>query len=459
LEANLKAILNQPSGLGDQPLRIVSVKEEVCMPTAVLSTVSGVARAQQHVVSAAAIWLCVIALPTPARASDAVMAWNDTAQQLIVVPALSPVQQTRAMAIVQVAMHDAVNAITRQYHRYRATDPPPAGASPEAAAIGAAYAALKGLFGDSDFLAMTYAASIDAHDVSPADPGLAFGQSVADAIVALRQQDGAASAQYAYTAPGAGTPGVWTPISSAPSAQALLPGWGDVTPWVLRSGSQFRPDAPPALDSERYANDFNEVFAIGAVSSTTRTGEQTQIALFWRASPTALWNPILRTAIESRRMDLSARARAFALFYLASADASVACWEAKYFYNYWRPQPAIVAGDLDGNPATPGEPTWVPRIPTAPHPEYPSGHTANSGAMAFVLRSLFGDAPGYVIEATSSQNVGFVREWTTFSEGVREVIDARVYSGIHFRTADEAGARLGRQVAQFVLTHSLRPVK
>lgn len=428
------------------------------MPTAVLTKMRGLARAQQHVLTAVA-WLCVIALPTPAWASNPVSEWNDHAREHIVVPALSPVQQTRAMAIVQVAIHDAVNAITRQYQRYRATEPPPAGASPEAAAIGAGYAALKGLFGDSDALALKYAASIETHLVSAADPGLAFGQAVADALVALRQQDGAASAQYAYAAPGAGTPGVWTPMSSAPTAQALLPGWGAVTPWVLRSGSQFRPDAPPALDSERYARDYNEVFAIGAFSSTTRTNEQTQIALFWRASPTALWNPILRTAIDSRSLDLSARARAFALFYLASADASVACWEAKYFYNYWRPQPAIVAGDLDGNPATTGDTSWVPRLPTPPHPEYPSAHACNSGAMAFVLRSLFGDAPGYVIEATSSQNVGFVREWTTFSEGVREVIDARVYSGFHFRTADEAGARLGRQVAQFVLTHSLHPVK
>jgi hypothetical protein len=148
-----------------------------------------------------------------------------------------------------------------------------------------------------------------------------------------------------------------------------------------------------------------------------------------------------------------------ALFYLAAADASIACWEAKYVYNFWRPQTAIARGAEDGNDATVGDPAWRPFVGTPPHPDYISGHTANSGAMAFVLRSIFGDAPGYVIEARSPQTPTFVRQWQTFSEGVDEVIDARVYSGIHFRTADEVGARLGRQVAKFVMTHALRPAK
>lgn len=407
----------------------------------------------------AALGLCIVAAPAPARASDPVMEWNDIARQLTVVPTLAPVQQTRAMAIVHVAVHDAVNAITGQYDRYSSIESAPAGASPEAAAIGAAYRALTGIFGESDFLSSAYATSLDTHGISPADPGIGFGQSVAEAILALRQHDGAALAAFPYLPAGAGMPGVWAPISSAPSAQALLPGWGNVAPWVLRSGPQFRPDPPPALDSEAYARDYNEVSQFGALVSTARTDEQGQIALFWRASPTALWNPILRQAIEARSLDLSTTARVAALFYLAAADASVACWEAKYVYNYWRPQLAIVRGQEDGNVATAGDPAWRPFIPTAPHPEYPSAHATNSGAMAGVLATIFGDAPGFVIEATSSQNVGFVRYWTTFSEGVDEVVDARVYSGIHFRTADKVGARLGRQVAKFVMTHALRPVK
>jgi hypothetical protein len=401
----------------------------------------------------------VLAVPALARGNDAVMEWNEVAQRLIVVPALSPVQQTRAMAIVHVAVHDAVSGITRRYQRYAATASAPAGASPEAAAIGAAHRALAGLFGDTDFLETTYAASLAAHQIFPGDAGLVFGESVADEMLAWRQHDGASVAAYVFVPASAGMIGVWTPLSSAASAQSLLPGWGNVTPWVLRSGSQFRPDPPPALDGQRYARDYNEIIGVGAVASATRTSDQSNIALFWRASPTALWNPILRQAVNFHRLDLSDTARVMALFYMAAADASVACWEAKYFYNYWRPQPAIARGDEDGNEATAADPSWRPFIPTPPHPDYPSGHTVNSGAMAFVLTSFFGDEPGFVIEATSPQNAGFVRHWRTFSDGVQEVIDARVYSGIHFRTADEVGARLGRQVAHFVMTHALRPAK
>lgn len=428
------------------------------MSTAVHSTTIFLARGRRALM-VAVTGLSVLAAPTVARAGNPVLDWNDIARQLVVVPALTPVQQTRAMAIVHVAVHDAVNAITGDYQLYSAPRRGAAGLSAEAAAIGAAYRSLTGLFGASAFLSTAYATSIAAHGLSPADPGLAFGQSVAERILALRQDDGAALAAYPYLPPNAGALGVWAPISEAASAQALLPGWGNVTPWVLRSQSQFQLDPPDALDSDRYATDYNEVLQYGAAVSSVRTDEQTQIALFWRASPTALWNPILRKAIESRGLGLAETARAAALFYLAAADSSMACWRAKYVYNYWRPQPAIVNGDADGNDATVGDPAWRPFLPTPPHPEYPSAHAANSAAMAGVLRALFGDAPGFVIEVTSPQNVGFVRHWLTFSEGVEEVVDARVYSGIHFRTSDVAGARLGRQVAKFVVLHALRPMK
>ena len=393
------------------------------------------------------------------------MQWNDVARQLIVVPALSPVQQTRAMAIVHVAIHDAVSGITGKYEPYapakaavqksrHASD-----ASPEAAAIAAAWHALRGLFGPSEFLDSRYAASLVEHGIAATDPGIAAGEAAAARILALRQNDGAATAAYPYLPPDAGEIGIWTPISSAPAAQALLPGWGHVTPFVMRSGSQFRPGPPPRLRSRRYTRDYEEIARLGVAGNSGRTDEETQIALFWRASPTALWNPILRQAVESRSLTLSETARISALFYLAAADASIAVWEAKYVYNYWRPQPAIRQGDLDDNPATGGDPAWLPLVPTPPHPEYPSGHTGNSGAMAAVLAVVFGDSPGFVIEATSPQNAGFVRHWQTFSEGVAEVIDARMFSGIHFRNSDEVGARLGRRVARYVMTHALRPAK
>jgi hypothetical protein len=414
---------------------------------------TAVASGRYRLVSAGLV-VALVAMAVPVRASDAVMEWNDIARTLTVVPALAPVQQTRVMAIVQVAVHDAVNAITGEYETYQSIGEAPAGASPDAAAIAAAYWTLKALFGSDGNLDGQYAASLATHSISALDPGIEFGRSVAVGILALRAQDGSDQAAFPYIPAGAGLPGVWVPLGSQ---QALLPGWGNVTPFVLRSGSQFRPEAPPALGSERYASDYNEVLEVGELTSSVRTQEQTQIALFWRASPTAIWNNVLRQVIADRELDLSATARAFALFYLAAADASVACWEAKYAYNFWRPFPAIVSGGLDGNDATIADSSWAPLLPTPPHPEYPSAHATNSAAMATVLQLIFGEAPGILIEATSAQNPGFIRYWQAFSEGVQEVIDARVYSGIHFRTADEVGARLGRQVAHFVAVHALRP--
>jgi hypothetical protein len=401
-----------------------------------------------------------LAASTPVTASsvpdtDAITEWNRQAVALTVLPAsaLSPIQQARVMAIVQVAVHDAVNGITKEYATYLSPHPVPEDASPVAAAIAAADHALRNLFNSPAATMMIdtlYGQTLAAHGLSADDPGIDFGRSAAAAILALRANDHSGQAQFDYDAPGAGNPGVWVRLNNAP---ALLPGWGNVTPWVLRSGSQFRPDAPPALDSEQYARDYNEIKQMGVANGSGRTNEQSQIATFWRASPTSIWNPALSQVLATRDLDLSATARSFALIYLAAADASVACWDAKYFYNFWRPQPAIWSGDIDGNDLTAGVGNWVPFVATPPHPEYPSGHSTNSSAMATILQLLFEDDPGVPIVVTLS---GITRHWNSFSEGVDEVIDARVYSGIHFRTSDEVGARLGRQVARFVWTHALK---
>jgi len=407
---------------------------------------------RSHVIPALCCAFLVVSLE--ARASDAVTEWNQIAATLTLtaVPAQAPVQQTRTMAIVSVSVHDAVNAITGAFDTYSSPGSVPAGASSDGAAIAAAYNALLGLFPTQAMqLKSLYDASLVAHSIAASDPGLDFGKTVAQSILALRAHDHAAEAQFDYTVPGAGAPGVWERLGGAP---ALLPGWGKVTPWVLRSGDQFRPDGPPALTSETYTNNLNEVHDIGSVNSVLRTNEQTQIALFWRASPTAIWNVALTQALGAANLDLSATARSIALLYLAAADVSTACWDAKYTYNSWRPLPAILHADVDGNPATTVEPTWLPLLPTPPHPEYPSGHGCNSSAMATVLETIFGNDPGVLLTVTMT---GITRQWQTFDQGVQEVIDARVYSGIHFRNSDEVGVRLGRQVAQFVLTHALRP--
>jgi membrane-associated phospholipid phosphatase len=385
--------------------------------------------------------------------NDPVTDWNliSANATLTASPALAPVAQARVMAIMQVSVHDAVNAITGEYETYRDRGDAPSGASPEAAAIAAAYHAIKGLFGASSALDALYADSLSDYSIDAADPGLGFGRDVALAVLASRMNDGWSVAQFNYTAPGAGQPGIWERLTSTP---ALLPGWGAVTPFVLRSSDQFFPEPPPALASEQYAKDYNEILAIGRLNSQTRTQLQTDIALFWRASPVAIWNPMIHQALGANPRNLSETARIFALVWLASADAGIACWEAKYHYNYWRPQPAIVRGAEDGNNDTVADGTWLPLLTTPPHPEYPSGHSSNSGAIAGILALLFGDDPGVQLIVTQT---GITRMWDRFSEASDEVVDARVYSGIHFRTADDVGAILGKQVARFVFTHALTP--
>jgi hypothetical protein len=387
-------------------------------------------------------------------ANDVIAEWHQEAVRLTTLPAssLSPVQQTRAMAIVQVAVHDAVNGYTAQYETYLRRVYTSQQLSPEAAAVAASYRALRTLFpSHAASLDNLFLNSLATHGLSLDDPGVEYGMAAAARVLAARANDGAAQAQFSYMAAGAGMPGVWVPLTAQP---ALLAGWGAVTPWVLQSGSQFRPDPPPALNSEEYARDYNETKEIGSINSLTRTAQQTQIATFWLGSPVAIWSQPLSQLNAARNLSLSQRARVFALVYLAAADSSIACWEGKYFYNYWRPEPAIRRGAEDGNAATAADPTWTPLFATPRHPEYPSGHTTNSTAMATIMQQAFGDEPGISITSTIT---GITRQWNTFGEGLDEVIDARIYSGIHFRTADEAGSRLGRQVAQFVSTHALRP--
>jgi hypothetical protein len=243
------------------------------------------------------------------QAQDVVAEWNAEAARLSLLPSsnLAPVQQTRTMAVVQVSVHDAVNGMTCKYQTYLPAGAAPSGASAEAAAIAAAHHALRNLFpAHAPTLDPMFLASLATHDLTLVDPGIAYGQAAAAAVLLDRAADGSGSAQFPYSAPGAGLPGVWTPLTALP---ALLAGWGDVAPWALRSGDQFRPEAPPALDSEQYAKDYNEIKEIGSLTSTTRTPEQTMIATFWLASPTAIWNQPLRQLVAASGFDLDVSGR------------------------------------------------------------------------------------------------------------------------------------------------------
>jgi hypothetical protein len=364
--------------------------------------------------------------------------------------------QTRSLAIVAVSINDAVNAVTREFPRYASTLAPPVGASPVAAAIGAGYRSLTRLYPtQAGPLALALLQSTTKYQISASDPGLEFGESVADDILVMRSTDGFAQAQFPYTAPNAGAPGVWQPTPPG-FLPAALPGLGAVRPWVLNSGAQFRPDEGPDLTSARYAEDFNEIKAVGALTSTTRTAEQTNIAEFWLTTPNAIWGSVLGQVAIGLELDESETARDFALMSMAGSDAAIACWDTKYTFNFWRPIDAIRRAAEDDNPATDPDPGWLPLATTPNFPEFTSGHTTVSSAMATVLRLLFDDDPGVPLTVTSATNPGFVRHWDSFSQGVNEVTDARVYAGIHFRHSDEVGVKMGEQVGRFVFHHTLR---
>jgi len=400
-----------------------------------------------------------ISVPAPGFAESIVVDWNAIAVSTALATGQGPVPQTRSMAIVAVAVNDAVNAISRRYPTYDVMASPPAAASVDAAAAGAAYRALTILYpSQSGALDAALAVSLLKYGIGVADPAFGFGESVAEQVVGLRSNDGAALAQFAYTAPGAGSPGVWVPTAPANLA-ALLPGWGQVLPWVLRAGWQFRPDEGPSLTSDQYTRDFNEVKEMGSLTSATRTSEQTNIARFWLTSAAVIWNGALRVVAVERGLDTSEAAHAFALANLTGADAAIACWDAKFAFNFWRPITAIRNADVDDNPSTSPDPAWVSLAPTPPFPEFTSGHTVISAAMATMLGLMFGDDPGVTFTVSSPTNPGFTRTWSRFSAGIDEVIDARVWTGIHFRGSDVEGAKMGKHVARFVFEHALRRVR
>jgi len=409
------------------------------------------ARAQ---VSTPSTLVLTVASPVELPDEDPVLQWNVNMLQALSTATPSGVLQSRVAAIVETAVYDAVASFSEDAEPYAGIHiPPPPGASIDAAAIAAAHFALVNLIpAQSASLDTLYASSLSARGLTTANPGVDVGEQVASSILAARAADGSASAQFPYSAPGAGNPGVWVPTPPA-FAPASLPGWGNVTPWVMRRGSQFRVPPPPAVDSDVYAQDVEEVRNFGALNSIVRTSYQTEIAKWWPPSAVILWNPIARQVAVARGLSISENARLFALLNVAAADAAIACYESKYAYSVWRPISAIRNAD---GVRIPADPNWQPFLATPAFPEYPSAHNEISGAIAQILIAFFGDTPGVAMVAHSPANPAFDHFWTQFSEGIDEVINARVWEGIHFRNSDEQGMRAGRCVGRFVVRHALR---
>jgi hypothetical protein len=411
-----------------------------------------------------------VALAAPAP-TDEIANWNQMLFRMGLIGGTSPLVITRVAAIVQSAVFDAVNGIEPRYAPVHVPPAAPAGASQEAAAVQAAYVTLLALYptqkSQLDARLAVSLTSIGTRESSAAiASGIAWGQTVANAILTWRSTDGFTPAPPPFLG-GTGV-GEWRPTPPA-FAPGAAPQFAYMTPWVISAPGQFRPAGPPALTSARYTVDFNETKNMGSMTSATRTPDQTTFAWLWASSTASyLWNHVALSLMERERVSSDdeghgrhhsstlENARLLALLNLAIADAAIGCWDAKYTYVFWRPVTAIPLADTDGNPATIADPTWMPLFATPAHPEYPSGHSCVSGAAAGVLAQHFGDRTRFRV--TSDVMPGVVRSFDSFSKALEEVQNARIFAGIHFRSATHDGQILGESVAGYVLENALQPL-
>jgi hypothetical protein len=395
-----------------------------------------------------AIGGALLLLSAVSLSADVVTDWSTTAQTAMVATAMKFPLQTRTLAIMHAAMFDAVNSVEHRYEPYAVNLSAPA-ANEEAAAASAAHSVLTALLpSQQPALNAAYAASLAAIPNGQAKTdGIILGQLVAAAMLSLRANDG--SNITAVYVPGGG-PGAWIP--TAPTfGPAVWFGWGE-TPFAINSGTQFRPDGPPALTGDQYTADFIEVKTLGQNTSTVRTLDQTNAALFWVEFPNYTWNAMARQAVAAKNIGLLDSARLFALLNMASADSIMSGFKAKYIYAFWRPVTAIQNADTDGNDATVADPSWQPLNAPPEHPDYPSNHSVYSGAAAEVLGLLLGDDFDFTIASSSSP---FPRSFTSFTGAAQECGLSRIWLGFHFHSAVRDGLNLGKQIGHFAVNHNL----
>jgi hypothetical protein len=398
--------------------------------------------------------LGALALLAPASAAaDAVVDWNAQATTSIAGVARQPPHVAwLSFAMVHGAVYDAVNGIARTHDPYLVLPSASGTESMDAAAATAAFRVLVALFPEqAPMLQARYDQSLAAVPDGPAEAGgVAVGETAAAAMLSARTNDGRGSP---FPIAIGTEPGSWRPT---PPVFLLDPGaWvANVKPF-LAGTARLKTAGPVDLTSSEYAQDFQEVKELGSSSSTTRTADQTDTALFWN-DPT-IFPRMLGSLAVARGLDSAATARMLASANLVGADAVIACWREKYRWSYWRPVTAIQEAGSDGNPATEADPAWTPFLVTPPFPEYPAGHACASSAVTHALRHFFGtDRVAFSGFSLASNTT---RSFERFSQARHEVIDARVWSGIHFRTADVDGARLGRHVARVLRTHYLQPLR
>ena len=384
--------------------------------------------------------------------ADVVTDWNERAVSAGYAARITPSESARIIAMVHLAMFEALNSIEPRYAPYRGRLATESSASREAAGASAAHYLLARLYPDhAKEMDKTLAASLAAVSDGPAKTeGMRLGEQAARAMLDERRGDNAdaANAYRPFTVAG----------KYVPTNFPATPHWGAVRPFALKSASQFIPVAPYALTTPQWAKDYAEVKKMGAKTGSARSAEQTEIARFWELTGAATYNPVARQLSAANSLDLLDNARLFALFSMAAADAGVAIWNAKYKYNFWRPVTAIRNGDLDGNNATERDPLWEPFITTPMHPEYPCAHCTFQATAASALETFFGSNAA-TFNLTSTTAPGVTRKFNNLSDYVAEVVNARVYDGVHYRTSGEAGAAMGRKIGQYTVANYLKPIR
>ncbi len=367
--------------------------------------------------------------------ADVITQWNAKAIDIVLEAKLGNPATLRAMALTQTAVRDAVE----NAH----------GASVEAAVAAANRAVLAKLLPAQQApIEAAYKAALAAVEDGPAKAaGLSVGEQAAASVLAKRADDVVAGTESYRPSAIAG--------AYVPTATPLALLWSTRKPWLLASADQLRPGAPPALASENWARDLNEVKDLGAKNSARRTAEQSEIARFWDYSLPPIYYGVVRSVAEMPGRDVARNARLYAAVTQAMDDALVSVFDAKYHYNFWRPVTAIRNADLDGNDATHREASWASLIDAPMHPEYPSGHSILAGSVGAVLKADLGPAASPTLVTTSPTAKGGPRRWSNPDEFVREVSDARVYGGIHYRTATEVGADMGRRIGEMAAARNL----
>ena len=388
-----------------------------------------------------ALGLVVALLSVSPAWADAITDWNVVAGELITAAEVPTPPASRAMAIVHTAAFEAANAITQRY-------PAPLlklAAARDASVDAAIAAAFRGTLAQlvpaqKPALEEAYRKFLGKIAEGPAkEAGVAIGTAAATQMLALRADDGAA-VQESYR-----------PFTKAgvyvPTTVPAVPQWPGRNPcWNMTSASQFRPGPPPALDSALWARDYNEIKAVGARQSTTRTAEQTAMARFWETTRPTIYHGVVRSVANLPGRDVMQNARLFAVATQAADDAVVAVFDGKYTYAFWRPITAIRNGDLDGNDATERDAAWRPFIETPMHPEYPCAHCIVAAAFGEVLRAEIGNGPVPTLTTTSPTADNVARSWTSIDAFVKEVGNARIYDGVHFRNSTEVGADMGQKI-------------